>query len=272
MDYNSGIFKCKFCGSEEIEGFKKWISRKEFVNDNVLKTKYIFYKSKSSTKEFKCSLSEYTNWIFIDYFDNYECQCYDCLHIFVTFLECLYWFFLFIIYPVFVIYYLAIGIWIDFIIFKCCSSKIYEGLIESTNIEANNDKELWNKVTNYTEEEINNKYNYKFKCSNCKYKFNSFFECFPGFKKPEIKTDKVNDSAINIAVNFSSNDQKINFPIPCMERDVFKNIENKLYKEYPEYRKKNCFFLVNGRKIEEARTIESNRIKNGDNIIICSNS
>ena len=117
---------------------------------------------------------------------------------------------------------------------------------------------------------LNNKY--KFQCSECKYKFNSFTECIPGFKKPQIKTDKVNDSAINIAVNFSSNDQKINFPIPCMQRDVFKNIENKLYKEYPEYRKKNCFFLVNGRKIEEARTIESNRIKNGDNIIVCSNS
>ena len=162
MDYNSGIFKCKFCGSEEIEGLKNWISRKEFVNDNLFKTTYIIYKSNSSTKEFKCSLSKYTNYIFCDFFDNYECSFYDCRDIFDTFLHYLIWFFLSITYPVFIIYYLTIGIWIDCIIFKCCNSKIYEGLIGRINKEANNDKELWNKVPNYTEEEINNKY--KFQC------------------------------------------------------------------------------------------------------------
>ena len=45
-----------------------------------------------------------------------------------------------------------------------------------------------------------------------------------------------------MAINFSSNDQRINFPISCTERDIFKNIENRLYEEYPDYRQKNVSF------------------------------
>ena len=59
------------------------------------------------------------------------------------------------------------------------------------------------------------------------------------------------------------------FPKSCTERDIFKNIENRLYEEYPDYRQKKCFFLVNGRNIETPKSIAENKIKNGDNIIVC---
>ena len=74
-----------------------------------------------------------------------------------------------------------------------------------------------------------------------------------------------------MAINFSSSDQRINFPISCTERDIFQNIKNRLYEEYSDYREKQCFFLANGRNIETKKSIAENKIKNGDNIIVCLN-
>ena len=42
-----------------------------------------------------------------------------------------------------------------------------------------------------------------------------------------------------MCVYFTSSDQKINYPIPCINTDIFAEVEEKLYKEYPEYRNTN---------------------------------
>ena len=115
----------------------------------------------------------------------FDCGCYDCEDIFRKILVYIIRVLLLISYPIVIILYFKIGIWIECIIVKCCSKIKYEGLIGNLDIKVDNERELWNKVSNYTEEEINNKY--KFQCSKCKYKFNSFTECIPGFKKPKVK-------------------------------------------------------------------------------------
>jgi len=86
-------------------------------------------------------------------------------------------------------------------------------------------------------------------------------------KKNElVKRDEV------IVLNFSSMDQKVNFAIPSIGTDIFAEIEEKLYQEFPEYRETNNFFLLNGKEILRFKTINENKIKSGRIIILCTPS
>jgi len=71
-----------------------------------------------------------------------------------------------------------------------------------------------------------------------------------------------------ISAIFKTMDQKIQYSVPCRKTDSFSKIEKKLYKEYPEYKEKNRYFLVNGNQIDVNKTIEENNIKNSDVIIM----
>ena len=81
-----------------------------------------------------------------------------------------------------------------------------------------------------------------------------------------IIDSNMSDQLINrkqmICVNFTSMDQKINLSIPCIKTDIFAEIEEKLYKEYPEYRETNNYFIANGKQILRFKTIEDNKIGN----------
>ena len=66
-----------------------------------------------------------------------------------------------------------------------------------------------------------------------------------------------------IAVNFISMDNNVHFSVPCIESDIFAEVEEKLYKEYPEYRETNNYFLVDGKQILRFKTIGQNNIRSG---------
>ena len=87
-----------------------------------------------------------------------------------------------------------------------------------------------------------------------------------------IINSNMSDQLINrkqmICVNFTSMDQKINLAIPCIKADIFAEIEEKLYKEYPEYRETNNYFIANGKQILRFKTIEDNKIGNGLPVIL----
>ena len=63
----------------------------------------------------------------------------------------------------------------------------------------------------------------------------------------------------------------INFPIACKIKDNFKVLEEKLYKDYPELKHKNLYFMANGNIINRDETLENNRIKNRNAILIYEN-
>ena len=63
-------------------------------------------------------------------------------------------------------------------------------------------------------------------------------------------------------IYFTSSDQKVHLPIPCIKSDRFAEIEEKLYLEYPEYRETNNIFLVNGKEVLRFKTVEENKINN----------
>ena len=71
-----------------------------------------------------------------------------------------------------------------------------------------------------------------------------------------------------MSINFISTDSYLHYSIPCLSTDIFAEIEEKLYKEYPEYRETDNYFLYNGNKIFRFKTIEQNNIKNGKPITL----
>ena len=71
-----------------------------------------------------------------------------------------------------------------------------------------------------------------------------------------------------MCVYFTSSDQNINYPIPCINTDKFAEVEKKLYKEYPEYRNTNNYFISNGKQILRFKTIGENNIGNGLPVIL----
>ena len=72
-----------------------------------------------------------------------------------------------------------------------------------------------------------------------------------------------------ISVKFISVDQNItNFIAVAKNTDSFSRLEEKLYKEYPEYKDTENYFLVNGNKINRHKTLEENRIKNNDTVTL----
>ena len=77
-----------------------------------------------------------------------------------------------------------------------------------------------------------------------------------------IPNNNVNFNDI-MSVNFISSDQTVHFSIPCLKTNTFAEIEEKLYKQYPQYRETNNTFLTNGMQVLRFKTIDENKIGNG---------
>ena len=69
-----------------------------------------------------------------------------------------------------------------------------------------------------------------------------------------------------MVVNFISSDQSLNCGISCLKDETFAEVEEKLYKQYGQYRETNNTFLFNGTTILRFKRISDNKIKNGDKI------
>ena len=176
------------------------------------------------------------------------------------------------------------------------TKKVSTYLISSSNI--------WNDVSGLTIDEINN---YKItKCSFCKCE-KDFIDFLPIKKQYQIRGKNLqndvpiyynqkivsnNNNQINvpynniqnqvidsdnrnmvdmnnvISINFISQDYNINYNMPCQTSTLFSECKEKLLKEYPMYNNKNIYFISGGDKIEENKTMEENKIKSGNVILI----
>lgn len=110
-------------------------------------------------------------------------------------------------------------------------------------------------------------------------KFNDLQKKFNDLKKEVNKNlnmhnssngiESLNPGEKAIAINFSSINQKIsNFCLVCKNTDIFVKLEEKLYNEYPEYKDIETYFMANGNKIKRFKTLEENKINNGNNIVL----
>ena len=72
-----------------------------------------------------------------------------------------------------------------------------------------------------------------------------------------------------MSIIFSSLTQNVHYSVICKNTDIFVNVELKLYKDYPEYKKgENNYFTVNGRIIDKYKSLQESGIKNSDVILI----
>ena len=302
MKIKKGEFKCPKCGSNEINDFKKWISKDEYIN-NELKTKWIFYKESGKKwtccKTCDCDDDDDDSWR-QDCEDTLLCCC-CCSQSREP---------LILIYPCVTIFYILIFCWVDFIYYLCCTSEEYIGVREMKNNENQkaSKKELFKEIKGATEEEWN--YTYKnWKCSNCKYcsrTFYSFIQNSNSYGTTENENDSDNsyrelkdeyekhkevyqvigyyENRLKkqkdiiakaqkdiIAVIISDSEQKFNLPICCKKTDLFVSIEKKIYEEYPEYKNKECYFLAKGQLVEKNLSFEENNIRDKDIIILYVN-
>ena len=86
------------------------------------------------------------------------------------------------------------------------------------------------------------------------------------FSSNDLEVNKIYENII--AVNFISSDQLINYPIGGLKSDKFSTIEEKLLNEFPELRNKDIYYIANGNVMNRALTLEQNKIKTGNTILI----
>ena len=72
----------------------------------------------------------------------------------------------------------------------------------------------------------------------------------------------------NKCVTFITQDSSLFYGIPCDGNSTFAEVEEKLYKEYPEYRETNNTFLANGIEILRFKTVNDNKIGTGKPVIL----
>ena len=76
-----------------------------------------------------------------------------------------------------------------------------------------------------------------------------------------IPNNKYNFNDI-LCVNFISSDQNVHFAATCLKTNTIDEIEEKLYKQYPQYRETNNNFLANGTQVLRFKSIAENKIGN----------
>ena len=69
-------------------------------------------------------------------------------------------------------------------------------------------------------------------------------------------------------LNFMSEEHNIFFAVRCPGESIFAEIEELLYREYPEYRETNNSFLDQGKEILRFKTIKENNIGTGKPIMM----
>ena len=71
-----------------------------------------------------------------------------------------------------------------------------------------------------------------------------------------------------IAIKFESTDNNINTIMACKSSEIFSRVEERLYKEYPQYKNSNYHFTVGGNIVKRFKTMEENNIKNNSVILL----
>ena len=77
-----------------------------------------------------------------------------------------------------------------------------------------------------------------------------------------------NDAKNAITLHFQSCDQTLNYAVTCKIRERFSVIVGEILDREPKFQENDFYCLCNGSKIKEHQTIQENKLKDGDRIII----
>lgn len=92
------------------------------------------------------------------------------------------------------------------------------------------------------------------------------------YEKPNNFDDNMNQMNYSqkgkeeIVINFLMNGIKKAFK--CFKNEIFANLSKRVLDSIPELKSSECYFLCNGKKIKEYKSIKENGIEDNDNIMI----
>ena len=145
-------------------------------------------------------------------------------------------------------------------------------------LELQNELDKANKIIEQQKNTITNLQNQLNNLNNCNYNNINLIQSYQNIinqKEQEINELKLklqnNNPQVGeyvnrnkmMAVNFISTDSKLHFAVPCVETNTFAEVEEILYKQFPEYRETNNTFMANGGQVLRFKTIKENKIGNG---------
>ena len=93
--------------------------------------------------------------------------------------------------------------------------------------------------------------------------------------KDDIGITSIKPGEVVLAISFvSMGNQDIgHYAVVCKNTDLFIRLEEKLYNEYPKFKNYETYFEVKAKRIKRFKTLDENKIKNGDiiNVFIVEN-
>ena len=93
--------------------------------------------------------------------------------------------------------------------------------------------------------------------------------------KDDIGITSIKPGEVVLAISFvSMGNQDIgHYAVVCKNTDLFVRLEEKLYNDYPQFKNYETYFEVKTKRIKRFKTLDENKIKNGDviNIFIVEN-
>ena len=86
----------------------------------------------------------------------------------------------------------------------------------------------------------------------------------------EYSITSINPGEKILAVNFVSmgNNDIGHYNLICKNIDLFVSLEERLYKDFPQFKNYNTYFEANGKSVKRFKTMDENKIKNNDIISI----
>ena len=276
-----GKLLCPKCDSIGFGLLQRWIRKK----NNNMEWEYILYNSSKCCQLFcffnrnnNCSIIEKIEKCLYCLNQKYEKCGNRCGKCFCIFLLILLLFFIIIIYSIFFFFiYLVFLIWFDLFYLCCGKKKTYSVLLVkdkiTKEIQLKNSFMSADPFTDFdglTIEEINKTIKLIEPCKNCKFQMKKLSEILPHEGKNSSHSSSQSSDQGIIAINLSNG--TINFPKSCQKTDNFYEVEKSLLKKFPELRNKELYFLKNSEIIDKNKSIEENKIKDGDNILFQENS
>jgi len=83
---------------------------------------------------------------------------------------------------------------------------------------------------------------------------------------------KISEDDKIISIIFVTYDEKIHYSMICKSTEMLIDLEKRLYIKYPEYKETKNYYYANGHKINSNKTLEDNKIKDNEIIIISNDN
>ena len=154
--------------------------------------------------------------------------------------------------------------------------KINEELIQNYNVKKRNYNTL-NSLKEFYNDDISKKLENIISYENYGQKIIQICKMYNSLDNNKLNIDFISgetEKIINasgdelMTVIFISCEKKVHYSLICKKTDKFKDIEERLYKIYPDYSKTNNYFLANGNTINKSKTLEEIKIKNSNIITL----